>query len=268
MRSAAYASDRSPGSTVKKTLPRSRYVLGRLLDRADVLGMLPRLVGAVHALHQERHPADARLEEGDVQRGEAIEHAAHHDARHLEHLRVGVAQGVHLREAIEPVEAEALRRAAVYREHAAEALGLAIDRVEVGVPERSMQARRGQHAAQHAELGHGATKLGRGLGRILEREESDPAQPRADLQVALREPVVVGARRGDGPVAIAHEAGREAGRRIEHGRLDPARSRKSIQIAALVSSDRNRSRRAWMLPRWKPSSDGQNGKPSTVCLPR
>ena len=177
-------------------------VLARALlqPRGELLHLLarPDLVGAVQAIHDVGHPARARLEVGDAQLREALEHALHHHARELDDLRDRMLERVRLGEAVEEVDAQARRGRAVQRDRHVEALGLLVERPERRIPQGLAHAKlgavRAEHRADHAELGHGAAQLLHRLGHVLDRHQRDRLQPlRARLVELVGEPVVVGA---------------------------------------------------------------------------
>src|SRR6266481_2923871 len=105
------------------------YILARL-RLAERRIPRPLLELAVHVLHEERHPAGARLHEADAQTLELLEEPAVDAADHGDHLLGRVSPRVHRQEITEPVGVAGLAARGVHAHRHAQALGLLVDRPE------------------------------------------------------------------------------------------------------------------------------------------
>ena len=131
-----------------------------------------------------------------------------------------MAQGVHGHVHIHVIHAEAVVRAAMDGQAAAEPIGLGINRPVHLRTQRRRQAIGGHHRAEHAEFGHGAPEFFGGFFRILHRNERHAFEARVELYVGFMEPVVVGARGRHRVVKADDLAVGKSGGRIEHGPFD------------------------------------------------
>ena len=123
----------------------------------------------------------------------------------------------------------------VDREHAAQALGLFVEKMKFRVAQRARQAVRRQYSPGHAVLTDGPSQLRHGSLNVLKREESHPFEPGVVPEKAIIEPVVVGARQidrefPDPDLSDVHESGR-----IENGGFETA----VIQSGLPVFQSRN-----------------------------
>ena len=185
--------------------------------------------------------------------GKFIEDAVKDHAAEGNHLAEGMAQGVHRRVGTQIVEAQILVGAAVDADGAAEAVGFFVDRPVALVAQVGLNAGRRQHGAAHAELfDDSAQFFDRGL-RLLQRNQAHALKARAALHVGVIEPVVVGARDVDGPIAADDLAESETEGGVKHGgfdadvfqKIDPAvgadfveRARLKVMQVGRVQDDR------------------------------
>src|SRR5258705_12671075 len=113
----------------REVRPAARHVLTRLgLAERRVPRALLEL--AVHVLHEERHPAGARLHEADAQPLELLEEPAVDAADHGDHLLGRVGPGVHRQEVAEAVRIARLAARGVHAHRHAQTLSLFVDRPE------------------------------------------------------------------------------------------------------------------------------------------
>ena len=189
------------------------------------------LVGAaylpllVHALEPVRHPAASGLHPADAQIGEAFRYAGEHHADHVAEEADRKTEGVDLDEALVVVGGEVVDAlgGGVDGEHDAEALRLLVEREVLRASERRVRADGREHRAGVPALGDGAAQLLDGLVDVLQWEERDALEARADGRELLVEEVVVGAADSDRDVRLPDERGGEADRGgVEDGGLHAA----------------------------------------------
>ncbi len=190
--------------------------------------LLPLLV---QTLDEERHPAAARLEEGDLEPREADEHAIEDHRGDLAELGEDVRAGMRLDELGERLVAGDAHVGAsgVDGDGHFQLLGRGVDGVEALVAEQVVAIGR-EHGADEPQLAHRAAQLLRRRLRVLQRQQGDALEARAHARELLGQHGVVGPAQRHRPLGVAQEGGEEPERGIEHRgrhaaavqRLDPA----------------------------------------------
>src|SRR5215468_5779932 len=151
------------------------HVLARL-GLAERRVPRPLLELAVHVLHEERHPAGARLHEADPQPLELLEEPAVDAADQGDHLLRRMGPRVQGQEIVEPVGVTRLAARGMHADGHAQALGFLVDRPEERIGHVAPGDEGREHEPDEPQLGDGAIELARGLGRVEIRHEGHPLQ--------------------------------------------------------------------------------------------
>src|SRR6266545_1150291 len=176
----------------------------------------------VHAVHHVGHPADAALDAAESKIRKELEYPFKHHGDELADLRERMLQRVADSEIVHHVETERRHaQTAVSRNGHIQLLGFFPERIKFRTAiKSSRRCDRGQYRADHAELVHGAAQFFDGFIDVLDRQQRNTNQTRADFHELVIEPVVVGFGHTDRPVFILDRAVGQALGRIKHRELD------------------------------------------------